>query len=215
MTAEILPFNPLDKKNLGASVAEAILTSIPHRMDKLEEFKGAGIYTLYYSGDFPLYQEISKRNNDGDFNAPIYIGKAVPDGARKGSSLTANYSGKALFKRLRDHIDSINAVSNLQIQDFHCRFLIVDDIWIPLGESLLIARYSPVWNYLLDGFGNHAPGSGRRDSMRPKWDMVHPGRKWASALKERNESTEDIEREITHHLRNTTFPTSTRFIVSP
>jgi hypothetical protein len=93
MTAEIIPFNPLDKKNLGASVAEAILTSTAHRMDGLEEFKGAGIYTLYYSGDFPIYQEISKRNQKGNFDAPIYIGKAVPDGARKGSSLTANYSG--------------------------------------------------------------------------------------------------------------------------
>jgi hypothetical protein len=90
--------------------------------------------------------------------------------------------------------------------------LIVDDIWIPLGESLLIARYSPVWNYLLDGFGNHAPGSGRKDSMRPRWDVLHPGRKWAAELKERKESLEEIERDVGNYLRNAPFPTDTKFI---
>ena len=183
-------------------------------MAALEEFKGAGIYALYYCGEFPLYQEISKRNRDGDLDAPIYIGKAVPDGTRKGSMLSTSYTGKALYKRLKDHIDSINSVSNLKIDDFYCRFLVVDDIWIPLGESLLIARYSPLWNYLLDGLGNHSPGSGRKNSMRPRWDVVHPGRNWATDLKERTESLKDIERDVEHYLRNTSFPTSTRFILS-
>ena len=32
MTANIIPFNPLDKKNLGASVAEAMLATKVHRL---------------------------------------------------------------------------------------------------------------------------------------------------------------------------------------
>ena len=33
------------------------------------------------------------------------------------------------------------AAENLDVDDFECRYLIVDDIWIPLGETLLIGRF--------------------------------------------------------------------------
>ena len=88
----------------------------------------------------------------------------------------------------------------------------VDDIWIPLGESLLIARFSPVWNALIDGFGNHDPGSGRYNGMRPRWDVLHPGRAWAAKCKERPESAKDIEQDVETYLRSAMFPTSDRFI---
>lgn len=212
MTADIIPFNPLDKKNLGASVAEAMLASKFHPLGDLPEFKGAGIYAIYYGGDFAPYGEIAKRNKNSK-TAPIYVGKAVPAGARKGGGAGAN-GGKPLFNRLSEHAESIRAVANLDIKDFTCRFLVVDDIWIPLGESLLIARYSPVWNSLIDGFGNHDPGSGRYNGMRPRWDVLHTGRGWAAKCKERPESPEDIARDVETYLRNATFPTSDRFIVS-
>ena len=108
-----------------------------------------------------------------------------------------------LFKRLCEHAESIRAASNVNIADFHCRHLVVDDIWIPLGESLLIARFSPVWNSLIDGFGNHDPGSGRHAGMRPRWDVLHPGRSWAVKCQERKESTKDIERDVATFLANT------------
>lgn len=210
MMADIIPFNPLDKKNLGASVAEAMLSSRVHPLGSLPEFKGAGIYALYYSGTFSPYAEIARRNKRAK-TAPIYVGKAVPAGARKGGGAGA-VGGKPLFNRLSEHADSIRSVESLDIEDFTCRFLVVDDIWIPLGESLLIARYSPVWNSLIDGFGNHDPGSGRYNGMRPRWDVLHPGRAWAARCRERSETSTDIARDVETYLRNATFPVSDRFL---
>lgn len=214
MTADIIPFNPLDKKNLGASVAEAMLSGKTHPLGDLPEFKGAGIYAIYYSGNFAPYIEISKRNRAGKATAPIYVGKAVPAGARKGGGTASGNGGKSLFNRLSEHAESIRAASNLNLEDFTCRFLVVDDIWIPLGESLLIARYSPVWNNIAEGFGNHDPGKGRYNGMCPRWDILHPGRSWAARCKERPETATEIAREVESYLRNATFPTSDRFVVS-
>ncbi len=55
-------------------------------------------------------------------------------------------------------------------------------IWIPLGESLLIEISRPLWNYALDGFGNHDPGNGRYNQQKSPWDTLHPGREWAEKL---------------------------------
>lgn len=88
MTAKVIPFNPLDKKNLGASVAEALLTKEVHPLGQLPQFDGAGIYAIYYTGDFEAYEQIARLNNDGKFMLPIYVGKAVPAGARMGQAPT-------------------------------------------------------------------------------------------------------------------------------
>lgn len=200
MTGKVIPFNPLDKKNLGASVAEALLTKEAHPLADLPVFEGAGIYAIYYSGDFPAYMELSRLNRDGRFMLPIYVGKAVPPGARMGANIEVP-AGKVLQKRLKEHADSIRAAENLNIEDFHCRFLVVDDIWIPLGESLIIARFTPVWNSLIDGFGNHNPGKGRHAGMRPRWDVLHPGREWAMRLVDRPESQEQIAQDAETFLR--------------
>ena len=96
--------------------------------------------------------------------------------------------GTPLFKRLSEHAASIQQVTNLDLADFHCRYLVVEDIWIPLGESLLIERFQPLWNVVVDGFGNHDPGAGRHSGQRPLWDVVHPGRPWAERLRENQRS---------------------------
>lgn len=106
----------------------------------------------------------------------------VPPGARKGGYGLGSDPGQALFKRLAEHAGSIEAAKNLNISDFRCRFLVVDDIWIPLAESLLVAMYSPLWNQKINGFGNHDPGSGRYNQQRSPWDVIHPGRAWAYKL---------------------------------
>lgn len=212
MTADIIPFNPLDRKNLGASVAEALLFQAVHPLGALADFSGAGIYAIYYTGDLKPYAELAKRNRDNRFAAPIYVGKAIPEGARKGGGVGAGTGGKYLFKRLKEHAKSIESAENLDLGDFYCRFLVVEDIWIPLGESLVIARYSPVWNSMVDGFGSHTPGKGRFEGMKPRWDVLHPGRPWASRCKERPETAEDIGRDVENHLRNMAFPATDKFI---
>ena len=202
MSAEIIPFNPLDKTNLGASVADALLARPVLPLGELTAFHGAGVYALYYTGRFKPYELLAERNRSERFGAPIYVGKAVPAGSRKGGALDAR-PGKVLFNRLAEHAESIRMATNLDIEDFSCRFLVVDDIWIPLGESLLIARHSPLWNSLIDGFGNHDPGRGRHAGMRPRWDVLHPGRPWAARCQDREESAKDIERDVASFLANT------------
>lgn len=198
---KVIPFNPLDKRHLGESVGQAMLRQPVIPMNDLSGFAGAGIYAIYYGGDFPAYEAIARKNQGQDFVAPIYIGKAVPKGSRKGGDLKAS-TGKALCNRLTQHKRSLEEAINLSVRDFECRYLIVDDIWIPLGESLLIARFNPLWNKLIDGFGNHDPGKGRHAGLRPRWDVLHPGRPWADRCKPREETAEQIIGETVDYLRN-------------
>ena len=196
------PYNPLDKKNLGASVAEALLEREVHPLGALKKVTGAGIYAIYYTGGFPAYAPLAARNEGGRFTAPIYVGKAIPSGGRKGRERTIGSIEWPLYKRLGEHAKSIGSAPSLRIEDFHCRFLVVDDIWIPLGESLLIAKFAPVWNSIVDGFGNHTPGKGRFEGLRPRWDTLHPGRSWALKCPERVETPDQIISDVQHHLRS-------------
>ena len=144
-------------------------------MPPAEKFHGAGIYALYYVGNFPAYRVIARQNRDGRFALPIYVGEAVPEGSRKGGLVSNPRQTSKLYSRLREHARSIEFAENLRIEDFYFRYLIVDDIWIPLGEALLIDTFAPVWNKVIDGFGIHTPG-GNRPQTTSAWDTLHPGR---------------------------------------
>jgi hypothetical protein len=76
------PFNPLDKKNLGVSVTEAMLarpvSGLPPRV-----FSGAGIYAIYYVGDFESYKEVAKRNRHDKFSWPIVCREGNPGWGEK------------------------------------------------------------------------------------------------------------------------------------
>lgn len=201
----IKPFNPLDKRNLGESVADALLETSIQKLPP-EPFIGAGVYALYYSGPFSAYGELSVVNRNGRFECPIYVGKAVPSGARKGGQGVDVEHGQALQKRLNEHVDSIRAAQNLDLDDFFCRFLVVDDVWIPLAESMLIERFKPVWNRVLDGFGNHDPGSGRHRGKIPQWDCLHPGRGWATKLRPCAFTKEQLEERVIDYLHDSLNP---------
>jgi hypothetical protein len=193
-------YNPLDKRNLGVSVTDALLGKPVEPLPPADSFIGAGIYAIYYTGNHPDYEFIAARNRNNQFDLPIYVGKAIPAGARKGGLGLDINPGTVLHKRLMEHAESIRQARNLDLKDFFCRYLVVDDIWIPLGESLLIETFSPLWNRFIDGFGNHDPGSGRYNQQRSPWDVLHPGRPWADRLKPHRKNANQIQIELREFL---------------
>ena len=148
-----------------------------------------------------IYKELTSRIPSSDLASPIYDGKAVPSGSRKGGTDFDSAIGHALYTRLKNHAESIRESENLELQDFQCRYLIVDDVWIPLAESLLIAKFQPPWNVVLDGFGNNAQGRGRIDQKISSWDVIHPGRKRVVPLKPSAKSRDEIEARIAAHFK--------------
>ena len=191
------PFNPLAMENLAESIVHALHHQDPVPLALVPEFDGAGVYALYYHGKFPAYKALAAVNAE-KLIEPIYIGKASPSGARKGIELATQTT--ALTKRLKDHKKSIEAATNLAIDDFSARWLVMEDVWIALGESAMIRRHQPVWNARIDGFGNHAPGRGRAKGARPQWDTLHPGRTWADALPPALKSADQLSQEVEQYL---------------
>lgn len=196
---QAIPYNPLDKRNLGESVAEALLTSSLGPIPPAERFSGAGVYAIYYHGANLLYERLVSRNCRTKPPVPVYVGKATPKGGRKGLE-DAPERTYALYERLSKHAATIRRAINLKIEEFQCRYLVVDDIWIPLGESLLIRRFAPVWNCALDGFGNNAPGSGRKDQQKSPWHVVHPGEPWAEKLSSNRRTLAEFQRVVRDYL---------------
>ncbi len=172
-----VPYDPLDLRTLAESMVKVVLEQPVYPLSTLTPFEGSGIYVLYYTGEFEPYETIAQKNQGEEWQQPIYAGEATRKGGRKGGVLAEGPPGKAIFERLGNHADSIRDVSNLNVMDFWCRYLVLKDFFIPLCESLLIDRYKPMWNKLIDGFGNKALG-GPRQALQQKsmWDVLHPGR---------------------------------------
>ncbi len=179
-------FNPLDRVELGRSVGRALLLS-PCEALPPQRFEGAGIYAIYYEGNFAAYEAIAMPH----CSWPIYAGRAMPAGGRKGLVGLDASPGPRLYERLRQHGRSVDDAVNLELADFRCRYLVVDDIWIPLAERLLIGHYRPLWNGVVDGFGIHDPGGmpggtrGRGGQQKSPWDTLHPGRRFAVGREDR------------------------------
>jgi len=138
---------------------------------------------------------VAQINRHKRFGQPIYVGKAVPPGARKGGFGLGTARGPAIFKRLTEHAISIK-VTELKIGDFYCQYLVSEDIWIPLGESLLIEWFKPLWNVLIEGFGNHPTGKRRETQNRSRWDTLHPGRVWAAKLPPNPKTAAELQEMI-------------------
>jgi len=174
-------FNPLDKHNLGESVGLALSRCPAVSLAKVPPFKGAGIYALYYFGDFAPYATLAALNQP-NATIPIYVGKAVPKGSRKGVTPTASQQSSKLYDRLKNHVRSIQQTQTLKMKDFTCRFLVVEETWIGLCESLLIQTSIPLWNAKLDGFGRNPQGKNRKDGVSP-WHAFHSGRDFNAEAK--------------------------------
>jgi hypothetical protein len=201
---EAAPYNPLSKRNLAASIVSKLLHQPPEQM-RVERFKGAGIYLIYYMGGFAAYARISAANQRNKFAQPIYVGKAIPAGGRKGLEGFDVPHGHVLSNRINQHADSISAAKNLSLPDFRCRWLVVDEVFIPLAESLLISHFRPLWNVVVEGFGNHDPGIGRIAGRKPSWDVLHPGRTWADRL-QAAWTSEEILARVQRHTESVPIP---------
>lgn len=189
--------DPSDPDVVGRLIAETLLVQERHPLGTLASFYGSGVYAIYYTGAFDAYKPISVSNT------PIYVGKADPTSP---VATTPVQQGTKLWGRLNDHRRSIHSTSNLEINDFECRYLVVKSAWQGTAETYLISRFSPIWNNEVGvcyGFGKHGDSSSTRANTRSPWDTLHPGRAWATSAgnKPYPLTPEQIEERIAQHFR--------------
>lgn len=174
-----------------------------HKIPLTEKFFGTGVYALYYTGKNEIYAPYAQANRL-EYKYPIYVGKAVPKGWRQ--SRTSHDTKKPfteLFSRISEHSRNIEKVDGLDLRDFSCRFVIFEaegSDMIGTIEAALIKLNQPLWNSVLDGFGNHSPGKGRFNQAKSAWDVIHPGREWADKCLGIPHSEDDILKRVTKHL---------------
>ena len=178
-------YDPLTWENLMAGVIAHFERQECTPLTDAVDAQGPGIYALFYTGLFDVYSPISGKS------IPIYVGKAVPPGSRKGTA-AINLEAPAIRNRLQLHARSIDSTDNLNLDDFKCRALAVVPVWITLAERFMIDHYEPIWNKGVDGFGNNPQGKARNTEVS-WWDTLHPGRAWAAKLP--RVKTEDQARE--------------------
>jgi hypothetical protein len=167
-------FDPSNPNAVGRIVGITMVAQPRKQLANVERFYGSGVYAIYYSGDFPAYLAISKREH------PIYVGKADPaDPASK----TAFEQGDKLSGRLNEHRKNIaKATSTLRLDDFEYRALVVQTGWQSAAENYLIDLFKPIWNNevgICYGFGKHGDAPETRANLRSPWDTLHHGRDWA------------------------------------
>ena len=196
-------FDPADPDTAGRLVAVALLAQPRVPLDLVPRSYGAGVYAIYYNGDYPAYLPISKSET------PIYVGKADP---ASGSAKTARDQGQKLYGRLADHRKMIRTVAlyaieenlspALRIEDFECRRLVTATNAQMFAERHLIGLFKPLWNRETNvcwGISKHGDTEGRSNDRSP-WDVLHPGRRWAMAEKlEDSRSLERILHDIAAH----------------
>ena len=168
-----------------------------------QKFYGGGVYAIYYNGPFKLYKKYS--GDEGKWTeVPIYVGRAVPTGSRKGINTNEDTDTRELYTRLTQHYASIRDANNLSVKHFTCRAMILTDDekdLITPTESALIKHFQPLWNTNVDGFGNHDPGKGRRKQKKSEWDVIHPGRGWAAKQTGTPPSKDQIRDKIENYFR--------------
>ncbi|HWW55403.1 MAG TPA: Eco29kI family restriction endonuclease [Sphingopyxis sp.] len=156
---------------LAIELMEQPLHSVPPQT----KFGGAGVYALYYGGDLDAYAPLVALDKaEGGWRIPIYVGRALRENARKGFT-TRPVTEDALHERIRKHARSIAQTENLTLSDFRCRYLVLNDAYISLAESVMIATFRPLWNGM--GLGSNQTGGPRMAGQASQWDSLHPGRK--------------------------------------
>lgn len=196
------PFNPIEIPNIALSLALEVLDQPSHPLPPAETARGAGVYLLYYLGSFAPYEPYRLANSKDSPKIPIYIGKADRQGRRKGFTFDG-VQGTELNARLRSHASSIDRVENLESEDFRCRYLSIEDAFIGLAESVLVSVFSPLWNRVLDGFGNNPTGGPRSLQAQSRWDLFHPGRRRGAG--EELQTLESLNQAVADHFQTGSF----------
>lgn len=164
-------FDPLAVENIGVILGIELVRQ-PLRPLPPAAFQGAGVYVLYYGGAMPAYADLVALDA-GRWQYPVYIGKAMRRNAKQGFTAKAT-TEKAIHSRLIQHAESIKQADVLDISDFRCRYLVLNDAYIGLAESVLITLFRPAWNGM--GFGSKVVGKFREGGKVSLWDSLHPGR---------------------------------------
>jgi hypothetical protein len=188
-------FDPTNPHVIGELIGRTLLLQQAQPLATIGRFYGSGVYAIYYRGGFPAYRPISGTEN------PLYVGKADPSIP---NAQTVQQQGNGLSTRLLDHKRSIAAVTNIRLEDFDCRYLVVKSAWQETAEDYLIALFKPIWNNetrICYGFGKHGDAAKTRANRRSPWDTLHPGRKWAltSDNVPNDKSVQQILSEIAEH----------------
>ncbi len=193
------PYNPVDVPNIALSLALEVLEQDLHPVPPAKTSPGAGIYLIYYFGEFKPYHALAVVNSENDCRLPIYVGKGERKGKRKGISFEQSKEA-AIHSRLSNHAKSIQSAENLSLSDFRCRYLAIEEAFIGLAESVLISVFRPLWNQVVEGFGNNPTGGPRSSQARSGWDVVHPGR--VRGLGKPKKSVAELTGLITTHLQS-------------
>lgn len=178
-------FDPGDPDTAGRLVALALIAQDRVPMNRLARTYGSGVYAIYYVGDHPLYEAVSKTET------PMYVGKADPDNP---TARTSREQGPRLFGRLADHRRMIKTVGDyavanslehpLRVEDFEARRLVCATNAQLVAEKHLIGMFRPIWNNEIGicwGISKHGDAAKTRANKRSPWDVMHPGRAWAMA----------------------------------
>jgi Eco29kI restriction endonuclease len=185
-------FDPLSLHILSQNLRQALDQSERESFPPEERFVGAGLYALYYNGSLPLYAGRQDRD------VPVYVGKAEAGNSSYGDPF--NEDKPKLYDRIAKHARSVEEVAvcggDLATADFDVRYLLLDDLWIVLGERALLRAYAPVlWNTIMPGFGANPPGAARQNA-RSVWDTIHSGRPRAGALCNRRFTRSEMEHRV-------------------
>ena len=165
--ADDVPFDPLALDNIGVVLAVELSRQELHPLPP-PSFSGAGVYALYYGGNHAPYRELVALDG-GKWRYPIYVGQATSTGFSLGAT-----EQKRILERLRNHAKSIEQAQNIELSDFRCRYLVINDAHIALAEAVLITAFRPPWNGM--GLGSKVVGKFRMGGAASLWDSIHPGR---------------------------------------
>jgi hypothetical protein len=191
-------FDPTNPKIIGRFISLALVAQPRDKLAAVERFYGSGVYAIYYRGDFPPYKPIAKTET------PIYVGKAGP---ALMNARTPIAQGERLARRLADHRKNISkAVTTISIDDFECRFLLVQSGYETAAEDYLIYLFKPIWNNetgILYGLGKHGDAATTRQNKRSPWDTLHPGRTWAGKTVADARPKARIMSDLAKHFANT------------